>query len=179
MATNFSIYNTRTERLNVADLEVGQTLIRVNRPESRFGTLTGKFSTEEYTVVKVLKTRLVLESKEVRPALRPGLEPKKHEIRLLVESSKWSIRNGEVTATKEGDSGHYNVTSYDFATVDEPVIEQLRNDYEERMQAQKIKNEARAAIDAIKGQLHPNLDSVLEAMSALGALADVLRAEQR
>ena len=178
MATNFNVYNPRTVRINVEDLEVGQTLVRIVRPKSHFGTISGSFSTTEYIVKKVLKTRVVLESKDAI-VHRHGQEPQKHEVRLVVETGKWSVRVGELKNIAEGQGNSYNPAEYNFATHDDPIIEQLRTEYAARAQEQKIKADARVAIDKITGKLHPDLESVLEAMSALGALADVLRAEQR
>lgn len=180
MTTNFRRYgeNNKSIAMRAEDLSVGEVVVHLHTPKYHFGDIMGKFETTKYIVKKVLKTRVVLESQDAI-LRRHGEEPKKHEVRLLVENSKYTIRAGEVTGTIEGTSDNWRRDSFDIATEGDPIIEQQRKYWTEKLEDQKIKREAKAAIDKIKGNLNPDLESVLEAMSALGALADTLRAEQR
>lgn len=126
MSTNFNIYQANTKRvaMNVADLEVGQTLVRIFRPRQHFGTTIGDFKTAEYKVKAILKTRLVLE------AVDAGVNGSKVELRMLLENSRYSSwRNGEVKTDREGGTSSYSRKPYEFATAGDPIIEELREHY--------------------------------------------------
>lgn len=165
MSTNFNTYNgIKAQRMNIADLEVGQTLVRLIRPKDHWDK-TSEIRTTEYTVKKVLKTRLVLESKEPY-----GTQQKIHELRLVVEQSKWSIRAGEVTTAAEGTSNSYNRTSYEFATVDEPAIQQLIDARAASVAAHRVETNAKNAIAEIARNLGHDLESIDKTIEALTAL---------
>jgi hypothetical protein len=168
MSINFSFYGVKTNDMFAADLIPGQILTRIYTPTTHWGDLSGEFKTEDYTVVKVLKSRLVLER-----------QADGTEVRIILNTSKYSTRNGEVTTDREGNSQSYNRTPYQFATEDEPVIEQLRQHWNGRLQEQTDKRAAAAAIAEIKNNLnHANLEQVEAAIQALQVLADNLRAKQ-
>lgn len=162
MTANFATYGT-TERMLAGDLEEGQTLIRIFQPTVHWGTTLGKFSTLEYEVVKVLKTRLVLKSKD---AAKP------HEIRLVIDNKKWSIREGEITTIKEGSANDWNRTAYEFATVGDPIIEELRAKWEARAAEQEARNAAKEAVAEVRHALDgtPDLEKIDLAIEKLTAL---------
>jgi hypothetical protein len=168
MSINFNFYGVKTNDMNIADLIEGQTITRIYTPTTHWGDLSGEFRTEDYTVVKVLKTRLVLER-----------QADGTELRMIVDQKKWSIRSGEVTTDREGNSQGYGRTAIQLATEDEPVIEQMRQHWNSRVQEQKDQREAQAAIAAIKDNLkYADLEHVEAAIQALQVLADNLRAKQ-
>lgn len=169
MSINFNLYGDQakgTKRMNIADLEVGQTLIRIFRPRQHFGTVLGEFKTAEYTVKKVLKTRLVLE---------PTDNPSK-ELRLLVETTKWSIRVGDVKTDIEGKSQSWNREPFEFATEDETeLIESIRKHHADAKAEQETKNAAKAAVADIRRNLdYPSIEKIDAAIEALQALRATL-----
>jgi hypothetical protein len=183
MTTNFRRYEEanstiKSQPMHIDDLVSGQVVVQIHTPQNHYGDVIGRFQTVNYIVKKVLKTRVVLESQDAI-LRRHGEEPRKHEVRLIVENSKWTIRAGQVTTTIEGEANNWHRTEFKIATEGDPIIEEERKHWTKKLEEQKIKSEAKSAIEKIKNQLNPSLDSVLEAMSALGALADTLRANQR
>lgn len=178
MAINFNAYGIKSNDMNIKNLEVGQKLIRIYRPQ-RFDSLE-VIKTEEYVITKVLKTRLVVETVQGKliPSL-PGQRGPKQTLRLLVDQSSWKSaeRRGDVSATLEGTSDSYNRQAVEFATVDEqPLIDQITAQRAEIVEAKKIKNDAAMAVRKIASEMHPDLESVEAAIQALQALADTLRA---
>src|SRR5205085_1023535 len=99
MSINFNAYGIKSSNMNIRNLEVGQKVIRIIRPE-RYDSLKA-IRTVEYIITKVLKTRLVLETTEKReiPSLPGQFTTAKHEVRLLVDQSSWKSveRRGEVS----------------------------------------------------------------------------------
>jgi hypothetical protein len=173
MSINFRIYGRddiqgRGNDMNVNDLIEGQTIIRIYTPNMRWGAVNGQFRTEEYTVAKILKTRLVLERKS------DG-----QELRMLIETSKYSTwRSGEVKTDREGNTQSYSREAIELATEDEEeAIESLRNFWESRIQEQADLVAAKNAVEGVKKALDgiPNLQKVEDAIAALQAIADNLR----
>lgn len=163
MSVNFNTYGVRADRMNIADLEVGQTLIRVIRPEA-YDRRTD-VRTEEYKVKKILKTRLVVE-----------LNGK--EVRLIVDQNKWSLRNGDVTDVIEGTSDSYSRVPFNLATVGEPVIEKIIEDRAVAVAARKARESASQAVKVIASSMEPTLESVEKAIEALTALRDQMKSER-
>ena len=169
MSINFNLYGDqvrKTERMSIHNLEVGQKVIRLHRPKIHFGTALGEFKTSEYTVKKVLKTRLVLESAQ-------GVE-----LRMLVETGSWSMRVGDIKTDQEGASDSWNRLPIELATEDEAeLIESIRKHYADEKQKQDDRNAAKVAVEAVRNDLggYPSLDKVEAAIQALQALADQLR----
>ena len=166
MSVNFNLYGDQAigvKRMNIADLEVGQTLIRLFRPRNHWGVNLGEFRTAEYTVKKVLKTRLVLE-----PTDNPS-----NELRLLVDQKKWSIRCGDVTTDREGNSQSYSRDSYEFATADETeLIESIRKHYADAKAELEERNALKTAIAEVRHELDGNadlakIDAAIEALTKL------------
>ena len=169
MSTNFSVYYEKLQPMRTSDLTVGDTVIRVIRPRNDWD----EFRTIEYVVKKVLTTRVVFEAKG-----ETGTTGRKHEVRLIVNTSKWSSNKGAVTSGIEGGSDSWNRSSYDFVTADETdLLERLRKMYAARNKAHQTKQAATAAIRDISGKLNPNLESVEAAIVALQELAAQMRAE--
>ncbi|UAJ16143.1 hypothetical protein SEA_TINYMINY_52 [Microbacterium phage TinyMiny] len=172
MSVNFNTYNgIKSERMHRDQLVVGQTLVRLVRPTSGWDKTT-PIRTVEYTIKKILKTRLVLES-----VLPQGHAQVKHELRLLIENSSWSLRNGEITDKSEGNASSYSRTHYEFATAGDPAIEELIAARAEIIAEEKVKTEASNAVREIAATLHPNLESIDAAIEALTALRNQMAAE--
>lgn len=172
MSVNFNTFNgIKSERMNIDELSVGQTLVRIIRPSNGWDK-TSSIRTAEYTVKKILKTRLVLES-----VLPQGHAQVKHEVRLIVDTKSWSLRNGEITDTAEGTTGSYSRTQYEFATAGDLVIEELISRREQIIKEAKVEAEAKAAIKEIADKLYYNLESVDAAIEALTALREQMAAE--
>lgn len=173
MSTNFYTHNRKNVAMNVKDLEVGQTLVRIYRPKMHWGTPLGEFKTAEYKVKAILKTRLVLESVEVGEVLG-----KKHQLRMLLETSKYSTWiAGNVKTDREGDTHSWSREPIELATADDPVIEELREHYTQVKQEHEDRNAAKAAVDEVRQILDgtPNLEKVESAIQALQVIADGLR----
>ncbi len=163
MSINFNSF--KTNDMNINDLEVGQKLVRIMRP--RHYDSYEEVRTAEYTITKILKTRVV-----VAPV--DGGK----ELRLLTEQSKWSTRTGNVKTDIEGSTQGWNRTSYEFATEDETeLIAQIIARRAAQVAEKKVKDAARAKVREIAGQLHPNLASVDAAIEALTALRAQLAGE--
>lgn len=165
MSINFNAYGIKSNDMNIKDLEVGQKLIRIIRP--RHFDSYEEVRTAEYTITKILKTRVV-----VAPV--DGGK----ELRLLTEQGKWSMRTGDVKTDIEGSTRDWNRTSYEFATEDEAeLIAQIIAARDAQVAEKRVKDAARAKVREIAGQLHPNLDSVDAAIEALTALRAQLAGE--
>ncbi len=165
MSINFNAFGFKTPDMNIKDLEVGQKLIRIIRP--RHYDSYDEVRTAEYTITKILKTRVV-----VAPV--DGGK----ELRLLTEQSKGSLRTGNVKTDIEGSTQGWNRTSYEFATEDETeLIAQIIARRAAQVAEKKVKDAARAKVREIAGQLHPNLASVDAAIEALTALRAQLAGE--
>ena len=161
MSINFNAYGFKSNDMNIADLEVGQTLIRVIRP--RHYDSYEEVRTVEYTITKVLKTRVVVE---------PTDNPEgKGELRLLTDQSKWSFRLGQVKTDVEGSTQGYSRPAYEFATTDEQeLIDQIIAHRAAQVAEKKVRNEAAATVRQIASTMHPTIESIDETIAALQAL---------
>jgi len=169
MTTNFRIYGKNLQPMMAQDLTVGQKLTHIVTPENSYGAMVGKFALETVTVVKILKTRLVLATENGR------------QVRLLIESSKWTIRQGEITGTIEGTSENWRREEYRLATQDDPIAQQMEDDYKERYQEQQDRRAAKEAVAKVRQTLDvntTNLETIEEAIQALQVVADGLRAKR-
>ena len=165
MSINFNAYGFKTNDMNMNDLEVGQKLVRIIRP--RYYDSYYEVRTAEYTIVKILKTRVV-----VAPVDGGS------ELRLLTEQGKWAFRPGTVKTDIEGSTQGWNQASYEFATEDEAeLIAQIIAHRAAQVAEKKVKDAARAKVREIAGQLHPDLASVDAAIEALTALRAQLAGE--
>jgi hypothetical protein len=163
---NFNAYGFKSQDMTSDRLEVGQKLIRIMRPR-RYESYD-EITTAEYTIVKILKTRVVVEPTE-NPA---------SQLRLIVDQRKWSIRQNEVTTDIEGSRDGWNRPSYEFATEDEAeLIAQIIEHRAAQVRELKVRNEAAATVRQIASTLHPNLESVEAAIVALQALAAQMKGE--
>ena len=164
MAINFNAYGFKSNDMNIANLEVGQKLIRVIRP-SRYDSYDA-VRTADYTITKILKTRVVV------------ADEKGNELRLLTEQSKWSSRIGDVKTDIEGSTQGWNRASYEFATEDEAeLIAQIVAHRAAQLEERRVKNEAAASVREVASQLHPNLESIEAAIVKLQALAAQMKGE--
>jgi hypothetical protein len=153
---NFSIHNGPSADMNVANLEVGQTLVRLIE-----GNEYNPFRKADYTITKLLKSRLVVQDDEGR------------EIRIIVQNN---YRAGEVTTTKEGEANNWRATAWKFATKnDEHVVDAAIQRRAEVLAAKEVKNQAWIAIKEITGSMHPTVESVEAAIEKLQALATSLK----
>lgn len=165
MSINFNAHGYKTNDMNIKDLEVGQKLIRVIRP-LRYDSYD-EVRTAEYTITKILKTRVVV-------ATVDGGK----ELRLLTKQGKWEYRTGDVKTDIEGSTQGWSRPAYEFATEDETdLIARIIADRAAVVAAKKVKDAARAKVREIAGQLHPNLASVDAAIEALTALRAQLAGE--
>ena len=163
MSINFNAYGIKSNDMASTDLKVGQTLIRILRPQ-HYDSLT-PIKTAEYTVVKVLKTRVVVE---------PTDNPDK-QLRLVVDQRKWSIRPNMVTTDIEGSTQGWSRASYEFATEDESeLIAQMIANRDEQIAEKVEENELVEAIAQVRHELHgrANLAKVDAAIEALTKLRD-------
>lgn len=143
-----------TRRMNTADLTVGQTLVQTH--SYGYGS---HYSFTDWTVAKILKTRLVL-SRDILN--EEGEVIRTIEFRLVVTYSKrWPYSNGEVTTHLEGESNNYGrgVTLF---TADDPALQGLRDMNE----FQKIVRTANEAAEKATSKLM----SVKDAQEAIDAL---------
>ena len=168
MSINFNAYGIKSNDMSIDDLEVGQTLIRILRPK-HYDSMT-PIKTVEYTIVKVLKTRLVVESTD-----NPS-----RQLRLIVDQKKWSFRNNMVTTDIEGNTSSWNREPFEFATEDEqPLIDEIIAHRNERIAEAVEKNELIEAIAQVRHELHgnPDLAKVDAAIAALTKLRAKFAAE--
>ena len=164
MAINFNAYGFKSNDMNIATLEVGQKLIRVIRP--RHYDSFDEVRTAEYTITKVLKTRVVVADESGK------------ELRLLTEQSQWSSRKGDVKTDVEGSTQGWNRASYEFATEDEAdLIAEIIAHRAAQVAEKRVKAEAAATVRQIASTLHPDLASVEAAIVALQALAAQMKGE--
>lgn len=177
MSTNFDIYSIGAQQyyadMKASDLHIGQTLYRLITPSSGWDKTT-PFKVVEYTVENVLKTRVVLKSVEPR-----GTQGKQHELRLIVNSSKYSMFQGAVTVRREGDPSSYRSTAFQFFTEDSRhLVDRMIEQRDKDIASANAERDAQEALKKIIGHLRPTLESVEEAMQALGVLADDLRSRR-
>lgn len=170
MSINFTAYGIKSSDMNAKDLEVGQTLIRIIRPRDEYS----EYKVELYTVKKILKTRLVME------AVEPDVRGNKHELRLIVETSSWSIRTGAITTKREGDRDNYRAPEFEFATLDESaLVDNLVQERKNQLAKRRAVNEARGTIREISAKINPSVVSLDEAIEALTALRDQIAETER
>lgn len=159
---NFSIYNPkRSNDMDAANLEVGQKLVRLVEGSSEYS----EHRLAEYTVAKVLKTRLVLTSAEG------------NELRILVKNSKWSYENGKVTTDREGDMDSYRRTAFKFATEDDrELLEGMVANRAKSIAVHQNRIAARNAVAPITNSRFYDLDAVEAAIAALQTVAADIKA---
>jgi len=145
--------------MNAADLSVGDKLVRIITP--RYGSVDS-VRLVELTVKKVLKSRLVVET------------AKGVEYRLLLDTSKYSFRTGEVKNRLEGQS-EWNRESFDIATAGDPIIEAIVAAHEATAGKKRIRVAAGRAVAAIAQTRYPELAKVEAAIEALQALATQMK----
>jgi hypothetical protein len=160
MATNYNPYRRAGDgkppvvRLNIKDIAVGDTLIRADWDYS-----PGRWAETEYTVTKVLKTRLVIKSTEPRNG-------RLSETRLLVDNGSWAHSKGNVSNNYEGMS-EWSKNRYYMFTPNDLELERLREDTKSAAETSRITNTARAAAEhfTIRGQ-----HTIENAQAAIAAL---------
>lgn len=164
MSINFNTYGTQAgkyERMSLSNLEVGQKIVRIYRPRYHFGTALGEFRTANYTVKKVLKTRLVLEDENGK------------ELRMLTEQGSWSLRLGEVKTDREGAANGWNREPIELATADETeLIASLAKHYADEKAAEEERKQLKQAIAEVRHELDGNadlakIDAAIEALTKL------------
>lgn len=164
MSINFRIYNsfssTNPDSMKASDIQVGQKLVCL--VEGRYENQT--HSKIECTVVKLLKTRLVISDSRGR------------ELRLIIRSDKWSP--SEVTDTLEGNSNSYNRASVKLATIeDESFIDAIVEARAEAVAKKSTLANAQNAARAVSQVRYPELADVEAAVEALQVLAEQMKAE--
>lgn len=166
MSINFRIYNsfgsTTPATMKSSDLEVGQKLVRL--VEGSYDT--SLHSKLECTVIKVLKTRLVISDSRGR------------ELRIVVKNDSWNPN--EVTDTLEGSSNSYHRTSVKLATMeDESYIDAIIATRADAVAKKNTLSAAQNAARAVSQVRYPELADVEAAIAALQALAEQMKAEAR
>lgn len=159
MSTNtYSHYgiSAKSNRMNTADLTVGQILVRRN--QSRY---TDDVDYTNWVIVKILKNRLVIR--------REGAADAARDVRIIVKNSKsYPYSNGEVENGYEGMS-QWDRNSYHLFTQDD---EQLA-EYKQRDEATIIRVAAEAKSKAAIAILNehplyaPTLDELEKAIALL------------
>jgi hypothetical protein len=153
---NFTQYPDIYRNMNVKDLEVGQTLLRLY--EGRYDSMPHKII--EYKITKILKTRIVLADPNIPD----------NEVRILVNGAN-SYPAGEVQTKREGDTSFYD-PAYKFTTEDErPLLEKIVARRQKSVDFIKVKGTARAAVADYKEY---DLESIDAAILALQALRDAV-----
>ena len=165
MSSNFTIYGRKADPMNIADLEVGQTLV-----EAEFGR--GVWRETKWTIAKLLKTRLVLTSTYNRHT-REGVVAQVVTKRMLVTQDKyWDDACGRVQTNAEGD-GTYARQTY-LWTENDPALAELRDEYRAAAILQTAKNKAHAATSVLRGGL--TIEAAHEAIVALEAYINLAEA---
>lgn len=169
MATNYRPFSgPAPERLHIDNLDVGGELIQADWDSS-----TGRWSETVWTIVKVLKSRLVL-ARDVKR----GDAIVTDTLRVLVRNSKsWPYGNGEVEHRVEGQS-EWSRDSYYFFTPDEPALHDLRAS----LAAANAKFQARANVRNAVAKItnsprYFTAGDALEAIAALQAFIEVNKEE--
>lgn len=160
---NFRIYNGTHSQImadmNTSGLQVGQKLVRLIDGEYE-STPSRKV---HYTIVKILKTRLVL------------AEANGTELRVVVDNN-W--RAGEVTDKREGGGDSYRRPVIKLATEDqEHLVDAQIAIKAERLQKEATRNQALQAARSVVSTRFATLEDVEAAVEALQALAAQMRAE--
>lgn len=173
MSVNFQTYGEESKgvsSMNSEDLRVGQVIIRIFRPRQHFGAQLGEMKTVEYVIVKILKTRLVVEP----------LDNPSRSLRIIINQKDKLFGRGDVTNRAEGSNDTWNHDTFDFATEDE---EELIVKIEKRYADQKIKSEKVAARkDAFARARRdlgwePDLETLDGVISSLKSIRDEMAAE--
>lgn len=150
MATNVRQFmsTTKASPLNIEDIEPADKLIYVRWAGHH--TIRTEL---EVTVVKVLKTRLVV------------MLPNGREERVLVEAGKYAYSSlGNVTTRTEGQS-EWNRDAFELYTPDEPLLITSRADFEAKEAGRKARMDADNAINKFS-----NGHNVENAQAAIVAL---------
>ena len=155
MATNIRSGIHNGDDLRIEDISVGDTLIQVVRRGNSWGAV-GTRTEIEWTVEKVLKTRLVLG--------RDTTDGRHITQRILVDNSKWAYSRGRVSTRYEGQP-EYSYTSVCLYTPEGPELIEDRKDYDVRAEAARIKENAQAKLEAFKRSL--TIENAEEAIVAL------------
>lgn len=150
------------DRMNVRDLEVGQTLIET----SSYGYGTHHTFTE-WTIAKITTTRLVLERNAFNST---PANPVKATLRMLLENSKYAgSSKGTVKTTAEGDSSRHN--SHILYTADDTALASLR-DLNVTLDITRAATAAAEKVSFRHGMTVENATAAIEALQAFIAHAN-------
>lgn len=173
MATNYHYgidASSREEALNIADIQVGDELVRA---DWSFDTLIMRKTI--WTVVKVLKTRLVL----ARHVNRGTVENPRIDtitLRVLVDNSTWTYTKGKVSSRIEGQS-EWSRDSYYFFTPDSEKLASIEADLAERAEKRRIQREMQEAVTPMTNRF-PTIEDAEKAIAALQVWAAAKKAEE-
>lgn len=157
MSSNYnnSYSHTQAGKLIAADLNVGDTLIRAD-----WNYNNPAITETEWTVAKVLKSRLVL--------TRTRHDGVLVTVRVLVTNSKsYTYRNGEVETSLEGDGDSWRRSSFYLFTPDEPQLADIRSAIAIAKDQRDAKNAAHRALEVFKSSMSiENAEATIVALQA-------------
>jgi len=155
MATNIRSGIHDGDDLRIENINVGDILIQVLRRGDRWGAV-GTRTEIEWTVEKVLKTRLVIG--------RDTTDGRHITQRMLVDNGRWDYTRGRVSTRYEGQD-EYSYDSVCLYTPEGPELIEDREHYNKRAEEARIKENAQAKLEAFKKSL--TLENAEEAVKAL------------
>lgn len=161
MATNYmpvaATASTPIEHLHSKNLAVGDPLV-----QARWSYSPAAWAEIDWTVTKILKTRVVL-------TRRDSVETKRV---LLRTTSVYTPSNGEVLQRYEGQSEWSRDRMYLF-TPDDPWLDKLRHDLADAVQAERVRTDALRAAKTIRANPRDfRLADAVRAVQALQAFID-------